>query len=89
MSPLFDKKVEGDNPTQLTQALYQAQEQLESGKAADTTVLLSDLSHQLEEARKTNEHLENKNRDISTRLMRAEAARDAMKDLLQELWKSR
>jgi uncharacterized coiled-coil protein SlyX len=94
VSPLFDKKEEKPPEAGIlppNKPGYQTLEQVAEGevKVADQTALLADLSHQLEELRKTNEHLQNANRSWSERFMRAEAARDAMKELIQELWKNR
>lgn len=92
MSPLFDKKE--DKPPEAgilppNKPGYQTLEPGAEPQVKDQTALLADLSHQLEEARRTNESLENKNRNITERMMRAEAARDAMKELIGELWEKR
>lgn len=57
-------------------------EEFEVTKAIDQTALISDLSHQLEEARQEIETLKGANREWSALVARLEGARDALKDLL-------
>jgi hypothetical protein len=81
---LFEKKEAPDkSPAYLTEEDFAKQQ------AIDQTALLADLSHQWEEARNQITHLENSNRTLAERMMRGEAARDAMKDLLMEMWKGK
>jgi len=60
-------------------------DEFEKNKAIDQTVLLSDLSHQLEEARVEIENLKTKNRELRTSLVRTEGARDMLKEMFYEL----
>jgi hypothetical protein len=60
-------------------------EDFEKSKAIDQTVLLSDLSHQLEEARTEIDSLKTKNRELRTSLLRTEGARDMLKEMFYEL----
>jgi hypothetical protein len=80
---LFDKKEDNKTPG------YMTQEDLAKQQAIDQTALLADISRQLEEARNKITHLENTNRNLTERMMRGEAARDAMRELLMQIWKDR
>jgi hypothetical protein len=64
-------------------------EEFEKNKTVDQTLLLSDLSHQLEEARAEIEKLQAANREWVVHIARAEGARDALKELLRELYEQR
>ena len=64
---------------------FMSQEDFEAGKAIDQTALISDLSHQLEEARTRIEKLEGINREWAERQARLAGARDALKELLVEM----
>jgi hypothetical protein len=66
-----------------------AAERMDANKAIDTTALVSDLSHQLEEAHGKIEELETAKRDLRVKLLRAEGARDALRELLVEAVKSK
>lgn len=68
---------------------YVTQEEYEKGAQIDQTVLISDLSHQLEEARGRIEMLEKANEEWRIENIRAKAARDAVKELFTELWDRR
>jgi hypothetical protein len=68
---------------------YLTQEEYAKQQTVDQTLLITDLSHQLEEARTRMETLETANRQWAEKSMRAEAARDAIKELLLELWKGK
>ena len=72
-----------------------AAERVDAGKAAcpelvegiDQTALISDLSHQLEEARAQIEELEAARRNLQIKLIRVEGARDSLRELLVEALK--
>jgi hypothetical protein len=64
-------------------------EEFEKNKAIDQTVLLSDLSHQLEEARAEIETLKAANREWVVHLARAEGAREALKELLRDIYEQK
>jgi hypothetical protein len=64
---------------------FATMDEFEKNKAIDQTVLLSDLSHQLEEARVEIENLKTKNRELRTSLVRTEGARDMLKEMFYEL----
>jgi hypothetical protein len=68
---------------------YMTQDDLAKQMEVDKTAMLADLSHQLEEARNKITHLEITNRNLTERMMRGEAARDAMRELLMQIWKDR
>jgi hypothetical protein len=68
---------------------YMTQDDLAKKTEVDKTAMLADLSHQLEEARNKITHLEITNRNLTERMMRGEAARDAMRELLMQIWKDR
>jgi hypothetical protein len=64
-----------------------AAERVDAGKAIDQTALISDLSHQLEEARAQIEELEAARRNLQIKLIRVEGARDSLRELLVETLK--
>lgn len=74
----------------MSEPKYVTQDEFTEKKAIDQTLLITDLSHQLEEGRKRIDTLEAANRDWASRLARAEGAKEALKELLSEfLLKSR
>jgi hypothetical protein len=64
-----------------------AADRVDAGKVIDTTALVSDLSHQLEESRGKIEAMEVAIRNLRETLTRVEGARDALRELLVEAMK--
>jgi hypothetical protein len=63
---------------------YMTQDEFVEKNVVDQTVLITDLSHQLEEARKKIEVLEGANREWHLTAVRLEGAKEALKELLSE-----
>lgn len=90
ITPANKQTLEQGKPGYQTQDEFTANlEQGTQKRVADQTLLITDLSHQLEEARTEIETLKTANREWAQNAMRAEAARDAMKELIGELWERR
>ena len=65
------------------------QEDFDKQQTIDQTLLISDLSHQLESLRQEVEALKTLGRDQGLLITRLEGARDTLKDLLLEVMKKR
>jgi hypothetical protein len=75
------------NERALAAAALAAAERMDADKTIDPTALISDLSHQLEQAHGKIDELETAKRELRIKLLRAEGARDALRELLAEAMK--